>query len=157
MSRDISDRITMFIQHHLIQDFAKKHNRSSKETDDAYASRLHREFINTKSTARHSFTMNRIALNMDQITQYAPPPNPAKMTDVRAAKYVEEFGDESWELDALEPAVIAGLIEEAVLALCDQESWDMMIDSEENHKATLKYAADNWEAVEELKRANEED
>ncbi len=79
------------------------------------------------------------------------------MTDARATKYVEEFGDESWELDALEPTVITALIEEAVLSLRDEESWDMITADEDNHKATLKYAADNWDAVEELKRNSEED
>lgn len=45
--------------------------------------------------------VRRIALNMDQVELYNPPPNPAKLTDCRATKYIEEYGDESWELDAL--------------------------------------------------------
>ncbi len=40
--------------------------------------------------------MRRIALNMAQVRQYNPPPNPAKITDSRATKYIEEHGDESW-------------------------------------------------------------
>ncbi len=55
--------------------------------------------------------VRRIALNMDQIDEYNPPPNPAKITDTRARKYIAEYGDESWELDALEPSVIVKLIE----------------------------------------------
>lgn len=31
--------------------------------------------------------VKRVALNLDQIRQYSPPPNPAKVTDARAAKY----------------------------------------------------------------------
>ena len=34
----------------------------------------------------------RIALNMDQIEQYDPPPNPTKLTDSRCNAYIEEFG-----------------------------------------------------------------
>lgn len=46
--------------------------------------------------------VKRIALTMDQILEVEPPPNPAKMTDTRYGKYISEYGDESWELDALE-------------------------------------------------------
>lgn len=45
-----------------------------------------------------SIQVNRIALNWDQIEQYNPPPNPAKITDSRALAYIAEFGSESWEL-----------------------------------------------------------
>jgi hypothetical protein len=58
--------------------------------------------------------VHRIALNMDQIEEFDPPPNPAKITDSRANAYIEQYGDESWELDALEPRVIGRLIEENV-------------------------------------------
>lgn len=49
------------------------------------------------------FEVVRVALNMDQVRTYNPPPNPAKMTDSRASGYVQRFGRQSWELDALDP------------------------------------------------------
>ena len=58
--------------------------------------------------------IERIALNRDQIDAYAPPPNPAKITDSRAAGYIVEHGRYSWELDALDPATITNLIEETI-------------------------------------------
>lgn len=61
----------------------------------------------------------RLALNMDQIEEYGPPPNPAKLTDSRATGYIREFGRESWELDALEPQVISDLIQEHVESFRD--------------------------------------
>lgn len=54
--------------------------------------------------------LQRLALNMDQVREYDPPPNPAKETDSRFAGYIREYGDESWELDALEPQVLAQLV-----------------------------------------------
>lgn len=63
--------------------------------------------------------VKRIALNMSQIEQYDPPPNPAKVTDSRADDYIARFGDSSWELDALEPAVLVGLIRREVAAVTD--------------------------------------
>ena len=61
----------------------------------------------------------RLALNMNQIEQYNPPPNPAKLTDSRATAYIAEFGDDSWELDALEPAVLVDLIRSTILGVRD--------------------------------------
>lgn len=60
-------------------------------------------------------TVKRVALTSEQIKQYSPPPNPAKVTDSRAKNYIAKYGHESWELDALEPSVIEKLIESEVL------------------------------------------
>jgi hypothetical protein len=67
--------------------------------------------------------VRRLALNMDQVELYKPPPNPAKSTDSRFAGYLRKFGDESWELDALEPRVIAELIRHNVTELRDTDLW----------------------------------
>ena len=58
--------------------------------------------------------VSKVALTMAQVRQYDPPPNPAKLTDSRAAAYVEEHGDESWEVDALPPDVLTRLVETAI-------------------------------------------
>lgn len=55
-------------------------------------------------------TFARLALNMDQIQEHEPPPNPTKVTDARAAGYIDRFGHECWELDALEPRVLTKLV-----------------------------------------------
>lgn len=57
-----------------------------------------------------SVRIDRIALNRDQIDAYGPLPNPAKITDTRASKYIRAHGSSSWELDALEPRILASLI-----------------------------------------------
>jgi hypothetical protein len=62
----------------------------------------------------HEINLHRVALNMEQVTKYQPPENPAKVTDSRAAGYIERFGHSSWELDALEPSLLASLVEEKV-------------------------------------------
>jgi DNA topoisomerase VI subunit A len=58
---------------------------------------------------RGSFNLQRIALTMSQVEEYEPPPNPAKVTDSRFEDYAAKYGDESWELDALEPSVLEQL------------------------------------------------
>lgn len=67
--------------------------------------------------------VRRIALNFDQVQEYNPPPNPAKLSDSRASSYIRTYGKESWELDALNPSTIRGLIEREVYALTDEDLW----------------------------------
>ena len=56
-------------------------------------------------------SFERIALNMDQIQQYSPPPFWAKPTSSRYAGYIEEHDtDSAWELDALDPMTLRALI-----------------------------------------------
>lgn len=69
-------------------------------------------------------TLTRIALNMEQIEELDPPPNPAKSTDSRFADYRRKFGVESWELDALEPSYINNLVRENVRDFIDPNAWE---------------------------------
>lgn len=71
-----------------------------------------------------SFLFKRIALEMDQIEQYDPPPNPTKLTDSRSEGYLNEYGYDSWELDALTPQVIVDLIRSNIATLIDDAQWD---------------------------------
>lgn len=89
-------------------------------------------------------TIERIALNMDQVEQYDPPPNPAKITDSRANDYIENYGDESWELDALDPATLDALIEDKILDHLDRGQWDIDHDEMEADRAILTAASENW-------------
>jgi hypothetical protein len=86
----------------------------------------------------------RLALNTDQIERYNPPPNPAKVTDSRFEAYEREYGDESWELDALDPNVLVGLVRREVLELRDQDAWDEAVTKEEDARARLRVAAEQW-------------
>ena len=81
--------------------------------------------------------VQRLALNMDQVESYDPPPNSAKMTDSRFGGYITKFGSKSWELDALEPKVIVGLVRKAVEDIIDQDKWDEMEDQETKYQQRL--------------------
>jgi hypothetical protein len=116
MSRDIQERIKMFMQHHGCMDF---------------------EF-------------ERIALNMDQIREYDPPPNPAKSTDSRFQSYLQEFGEESWELDALEPNILHALITDKIDSIIEHDKFDALIEEEKEHKNKLQAASDHWDEVVEF-------
>ena len=85
--------------------------------------------------------LRRIALNMDQIESYNPPPNPAKVTDSRYADYAKKYGDESWELDALDPSIIVDMIRGEVEAVMNEDKWEESIETENEGKKQLEQAA----------------
>ena len=96
--------------------------------------------------------VKRVALTMEQIETYNPPPNPAKMTDSRCWKYIENFGYESWELDALEPKMLTNLIVEQVTMYRDDEIYQEICDREDREKEELQMLVDSYdEAINYLK------
>jgi len=92
-------------------------------------------------------SIERIALNFDQVEEYSPPPNPAKMTDTRAREYISDYGHECWELDALTPTVVRDLIEDKVKQYRNDKVYKKVLKQEKEYKKTLQHLADNWEKV----------
>ena len=101
--------------------------------------------------ARHgypdAFEMRRLALNMNQVEQYEPPPNPAKITDSRFENYQREHGDESWELDALEPTVLDALIRDEITSIIDFEKFNTLKKVQAKHREELESVSDRWTDV----------
>ena len=82
--------------------------------------------------------LHRLALNMDQVREYDPPPMPAKSSDSRSGKYKEHFGSEGWELDALNPEIIDELIRKAVLEVRNEERWAERVADQERQRGEIK-------------------
>jgi len=87
----------------------------------------------------------RLALKWEQIEELNPPENPAKLTDSRADKYIEQYGDSSWELDAIEPSELDRLVTEAVEELRDRDLWLEARAKEKKMKQDLFKFADTYE------------
>lgn len=96
--------------------------------------------------------VRRIALNMDQVQQYRPPENPAKVTDSRAAEYIARYGDKSWELDALNPRILDTLITAEIATLVDQEKWDETEQEETQRREILAAFHDRFEEITDFLR-----
>ncbi len=95
------------------------------------------------------FRIIPLALNMEQIKKYNPPPNPAKMTDPRAEWYIGEFGNKSWELDALEPKVLSKIADKGVRKFLDEEKYNNWIEKEQDEKRALEEFGDKILEAEE--------
>lgn len=94
--------------------------------------------------------VRRIALNRDQVDRYRPPENPAKLSDSRAADYVEKHGYSSWELDALEPRILDRLITSEVEELVDPTIWEETQREEEQRREILAAIHDRFDEVKEF-------
>jgi len=91
--------------------------------------------------------LKRLALNKPQILAYKPPPNPAKLTDCRAVKYIEQHGNESWELDALNPKVIADMIRAEINKHLDKGFFAAAQEKQRQAREELQRLADNYVAA----------
>jgi hypothetical protein len=92
-------------------------------------------------------TVRRIALNMDQVEQYAPPPNPAKLTDSRALDYINTHGEYSWELDALDPATLDALVTATILDYRDERQWEADTEAMQADRDRLTTIARRFEEI----------
>lgn len=94
----------------------------------------------------HEVELVRVALNMEQIEERQPPPNPAKTTDSRFEEYRRRFGDESWELDALPPQYLAELVQSKIDEYRDLEAWDTRAEEVESVRSALQKVAEEFAA-----------
>jgi len=96
--------------------------------------------------------VKRIALTMAQVTVLNPPPNPAKLTDsrsgmnkdgsIRPDSYIDNYGYESWELDAIEPRQLVKLVQDEVDQYIDDGAWKAVEEQEkEDRESIMKLAA----------------
>jgi hypothetical protein len=143
MSRDIEDRLRNFIK----VDWSRAHPSLFRE-DPLYIDK-HEVFaaLDAYLGEEDSLKIHRVALNMDQIRQYSPPPNPAKTTDSRYASYQEIHGDESWELDALPPQVLADIARDHIDAIRDDDLYEGRRERMEEERRVLTAVGERWNEV----------
>jgi len=92
-----------------------------------------------------SVEVRRVALTFDQVQQYDLIPNPTKITDPRAAGYMAQYGDECWELDAIEPPELVRLIHEATEGeVTDWDAWNERKAQDEDEREDLRVLFEEW-------------
>jgi len=92
--------------------------------------------------------VRRIGLTMEQVEQFQPPPSFAKETSSRYDAYVDEHGTtEAWELDALEPEVIQGLIEAEILKERNDEIWEARLEAEQESKDRMREISNRYDEI----------
>lgn len=94
--------------------------------------------------------VDRLALNFDQVQEHKPPPNPAKITDSRAKVYIKKYGNKSWELDALNPEILSGLVSAQITSLQDEDTWKEVAAREWEQTKILRKISTHFSQVTEM-------
>jgi hypothetical protein len=150
MTRDIEDRLREMIS----QDWAGLNMGYGRHTRGAIRRSMnaHLESQGNRHVTEFSqpWQVKRIALTYEQVQQYNPPPNFAKQSDARYRSYVENTGlTDSWEMDALEPSVLQGLIADEIDMFRDEDLWADTVHEMEKDRRLLQAVSDNWTDVKE--------
>jgi len=94
-----------------------------------------------------SVDFRRLALRWEQIEELKPPENPAKLTDSRAKDYVVNYGNSSWELDAVEPRELDRLVTEAVESFMVKEEYAAKVEEENMSRIQMQTFADKYDEL----------
>jgi hypothetical protein len=142
MTRDVRERLELFLSVDWVSENAHRFPSEALYTQ-------YREVVEDLAgrVAGEPLEVRRIALNMDQVLQYSPPPNFAKTTDSRYQAYRDLHGDSSWELDALEPTVLADLIREHIQGIRHDLSYEARVAEERFHRDLLGRLTGRWSEV----------
>lgn len=96
-----------------------------------------------------NISVQRIALTHDQVQRYNLTPNPTKTADPRATEYLEKFGNQCWELDAIDPNELQRLESEAIRSHIATETWNQTLEQQRQEREELK---EQFSAIEQLLR-----
>lgn len=84
------------------------------------------------------FSVQHIGLTKEQIRKYSPPPNPAKITDPRAANYIKEHGKISYEVDALTPETLVQIVKDSIMENINEDMFVAVIEKEHRDKEAIE-------------------
>ncbi len=148
MVRDIDKRITDFVNSGLLVDWDNPLKVAVEDYDEMQE---RKPWIDVE--------VRKLALTIEQVRKYKPPPNPAKLKDSRAKAFIRKYGKNSWEVDALPPTTLRDLIEKELKAELDMGQMNKIIDSEKAEVDRLRGALasmdDKLPSAEALHRALE--
>jgi hypothetical protein len=93
----------------------------------------------------HSFSgcepeIQRVAILKEDIERYNLPPDFAKLSDSRAKSFIERYGNESVELDALPAAVLRARLVASVEDLMDLDALERVREQENAERKRIEKA-----------------
>lgn len=97
--------------------------------------------LNNKLVEMHGgqqWIMERVALSLEQVKEVNAPPQPAKKSDSTYTKFVDKYGKQSWELDALSPDYLQTLVKNEIENRIDTRFFQEVLDQEKNDIVELR-------------------
>ena len=93
------------------------------------------------------FIVYRVALTKDQIVKYSLPPMPVKRSDARADNFLASYGNESVELDALDPRTLKLMVAQSIASYIDLDAWRKKEEEIDNLRIWIKDRLENMETL----------
>jgi hypothetical protein len=84
-----------------------------------------------------------VALTLEQVREHNLLPNKTKKGDSNTPAYIAKYGDESWEVDALDPKYLKQALEAAILKYIDIPKMNAIIEREKKDKTVLRELLEN--------------
>jgi hypothetical protein len=91
-------------------------------------------------------TIKRIALAPRQVHSLPSFSASDKKKDPRYEWFVKNHGRQCWELDAMDPFVLRGIVEKAIVALIEPIAWARCESINEAEQESLRTVLDAWGA-----------
>jgi hypothetical protein len=91
--------------------------------------------------------LRRITLRQEHLDDLPSFPASDKAKDTRYKWFVRLFGNQCWELDALDPNVLRNLIEEAIQDEIEPSAWQRCAVVEKAERESLRTVLDSWKSV----------
>jgi len=91
--------------------------------------------------------LKRVALRREHLDDLPSFPASDKEEDTRYKWFVRNFGDQCWELDALDPNDLRTLIEEAIKGEIEPIAWERSVVIEKAQCESLRTVLDSWKGV----------
>jgi hypothetical protein len=90
--------------------------------------------------------IHRIALTETDVTDSALPWFEAdtKHGDPRYRWFVDEYGEQCWELDALSPVILRERVEAAIVERLDRATWDRYVEAERVERESIVRTVSTW-------------
>jgi hypothetical protein len=95
----------------------------------------------------------KIALTVEQARSLPSFPAKDKIKDKRYPWFIKNYGNECWELDALDPGKLRDLVENEITALIDRNLWEQQEAIQKREKQSLEMNLRWWSIYETLKKA----
>lgn len=120
-----------------IDDYEKKHKILYLGDFDPTGLDIERSLLERiRNETDWSIDSERIGLTFDQAKDL--PPNPTKKADTRTQDYRNKYGDQCWELDALEPNDLIDLVKTRIREHIDTAEWNEVKRHEQATRQQLK-------------------
>lgn len=94
-----------------------------------------------------SIEVVRLGLNIEHARSMKLVPNSAKLSDNNAPAFIEMFGPQSWELDAVPSEVIAGWIDKALLGIIDMPAYQARKRKQKLGRQICAQVGERWDEV----------